>query len=138
MSAPKADPRVEPPCGVYIDACSFGFWHFLPDGTFQTLGKADARIVRTLLQDLLQPAAKSNANSSNSQSKLLTFRQAEPIVGLSRKTLYEWKRTGKLRREHGLRMVGPRSPRLEIEVFERAIANGELSGCSSKRIVAGY
>ena len=57
---------------------------------------------------------------------LVTLEEAARRVGLARKTLYEWKRTGKLRREHGLRMLGPRAPRLEWAVFKDCIDKGEL------------
>jgi hypothetical protein len=48
------------------------------------------------------------------------------LLELKAKTLYEWKRTGKLRREHGLRAVG-RNVRIEWPVFKAYVDSGELS-----------
>jgi len=118
----KSDPsiRLEPPCGVYVDVCEGKLWQPLPDGKFALLGKADLRVVGALLAPLVKAPAVLPAPD------LIGFAEAAQRSGLKRKTLYEWKRTGKLRREHGLRMLG-RSPRIEWSVFKACIDNGGLS-----------
>lgn len=104
-------------CGVVVDLCSCKLWEPLPDGQFRLLGDADRRAVVALVEPLLE---------SRSAADLLTLEQAARRAGLARKTFYEWKRKGKLRREHGLLMVG-RSPRLEWAIFKACIDRGELS-----------
>jgi hypothetical protein len=112
--------RVKPPCGVYLDACEGKLWQSLPDGKLALLGKADLRVVAALMAPLVK------ASSVAPTPDLISFAEAAQRAGLARKTLYEWKRTGKLRREHGLRMLG-RSPRIEWPVFKACIDNGGLS-----------
>ena len=112
--------QLEQPCGVFVDACEGKLWHPLPDGKFELLGKADLRVVA----DLFAPLLKSPTPLS--VPGLISFREAAQRAGLARKTLYEWKRTGKLRREHGLHMLG-RSPRIEWPVFKACVENGGLS-----------
>ena len=70
---------------------------------------------------LFAPLLRSPASAS--ASELISFGEAALRASLARKTLYEWKRTGKLRREHGLCMVA-RSPRIEWSVFKARIDNG--------------
>ena len=110
--------RVKPLCGVYVDVYEGKLWQPLPDGKFALLGKADLRVVGALLAPLVKAPALL--------PDLISFAEAAQRAGLARKTLYEWKRTGKLRREHGLRMLG-RSPRIEWPVFKACIDNGGLS-----------
>ena len=108
---------VAPSCGVYVDLCDFKLWRPLPDGRLEPLGQSDVRIVRKILADF--------ADSQPVIQSLIDFAEAARLIGVSRKTLYEKKRTGKLRREQGLRMVG-RLPRLDKQVFFEAVRKGEL------------
>jgi hypothetical protein len=107
-------------CGVFIDLCACRLWQPLPDGRMELLGDANPRVVAALLEPL-RPRLEARAAPD-----LLTFADAASRVGLKAKTLYEWKRTGKLRREHGLRAVG-RNVRIEWPVFKAYVDSGELS-----------
>jgi hypothetical protein len=78
------------------------------------------RVVAALLAPLVTAKALASA------ADLISFAEAAQRAGLARKTLYEWKRTGKLRREHGLRAAG-RSVRIEWGVFKASIDDGGLS-----------
>ena len=49
--------------------------------------------------------------------------------GLRPKTLYEWKRLGKLRAEHGLRLIG-RKVMLEWLIFKACLDRDEFARCS--------
>jgi hypothetical protein len=111
--------RPEPVCGVFVDACEGRLWQPLPDGKFELLGKADLRIVAALFEPFLK-------FSMPEPRGLISFAEAAQRAGIARKTLYEWKRTGKLRREHGLRMLG-KSPRIEWPAFKACYENGGLS-----------
>ncbi|MGH7778727.1 MAG: helix-turn-helix domain-containing protein [Candidatus Binataceae bacterium] len=57
---------------------------------------------------------------------LISFEEAAARLSMSRKTLYEWKRNGKLRREHGLRVVGS-AVRIDWSAFKACIEKGGLS-----------
>ena len=125
----KPPESFEPLCSVYIDACTGRLWMPLAEGGFKLLGKADPRAVYALLEPILQPllsAYPTPVGARSNASELLTFAAAAQRCGIARKTLYEWKRTGKLRREHGLVMLG-RSPHLEWGTFKASIDKGELS-----------
>jgi hypothetical protein len=71
------------------------------------LGKADLRLVAALFAPLLKSLASASA------SELISFGEAVLRASLARKTLYEWKRTGKLRRAHGRPLAAHRMVRLQ-------------------------
>jgi hypothetical protein len=111
----------QPACGIYVDLCAGKLWSPRPNGGFELFGDAHPRAIAALIEPLLPRVA-----SLPTASKLVTFAETARLACLSPKTLYEWKRTGKLRREHGLRVVG-RNVRIEWSVFKAAIDGGELS-----------
>jgi hypothetical protein len=113
--------HLEPSCGVFVDLCAGRLWRPLPDGNFEPLGDADKRLVVVLLERMVGSKAKART-----EPELLAFEQVETLTSIKRKTLYEWKRTGKLRREHGLRMIG-RLPRIDWSAFKSCIEKGGLS-----------
>jgi hypothetical protein len=103
---------IDPACGVYLDLCSCRLWEPTPDGKFKLLGNADPRAIFALLEPIIgtlpnaEEAPRNGNHDERSESLLVTFAEAARRCGLARKTLYEWKRMGKLRRQHGLRMLG--------------------------------
>jgi hypothetical protein len=100
-------------CPLLIEACAGRLLRPLRDDfEYELMGN---------IEDFQEEATRDGLDEH-----LIDFREAARRTGLARKTLYEWKRTGKLRREHGLRMVG-RSPRLEWAIFKACIDGGELS-----------
>lgn len=109
-----------PPCGVFLDLCGFGLWRPKPGGCFELLGEADHALVKAEVESRLGLHTTQSNSQSSQLDGLLTFAEAARRVGLARKTLYEWKRTGKLRREHGLRVLG-RFPRLDWRIFKDCI-----------------
>jgi hypothetical protein len=121
----------EQPCGVVLDLCGFGIWRVPRGSRLELLGEADSFLVKAEVESRLNLRTASSQSASMADgvdslsSQLATFEEAARRVGLSRKTLYEWKRTGKLRREHGLRMLG-RSPRLVWSIFKDCIEKGEF------------
>jgi hypothetical protein len=98
----------------------------MADGEFALLGKADSRA----LAALLGPFVKSP--TATSAPDLISFGEALQRSGLARKTLYEWKRTHKLGCEHGLRMVGPRSPLIHWPRSTRVLRKIGPSLCSMR------
>jgi hypothetical protein len=101
------------------------------DGKLELLGHADQRLITALLSPLLKSLRPS------STPDLLSLAEVAARTGFARKTLYEWKRTGKLRREHGLRTVNG-TPRIDWQLFKASLDKGELSWCSSNRITVGW
>jgi len=93
-----------------LDICNQRFLR-VPRGRLELIGKVDELVGTSAVTD---------------DDPWLTFEEAAGRIGLARKTLYEWKRTGRLRREHGLRMVG-RSPRIDWHVFKPYIEQGGIS-----------
>jgi hypothetical protein len=125
----------EPPnpnCGVFVDLCTWRLWEPLSDGKFKFLGNAEPDAILALLRPIIGPlfngaqAPRNRKRTLSNAGELVTFAEAAQRCGFARKTLYEWKRTGKLRREHGLRMLG-RSPRLHWVRFQGCVERGELS-----------
>jgi hypothetical protein len=112
--------RLELPCRVFVDLCEGKLW--LPDSTARLtpLGDAHPHILAEILRSIATYPAASE------RTELLSFRDAAVRAGIAHKTLYEWKRKGKLRHEHGLRMLG-RSPRIEWNLFKAALDSGGLS-----------
>lgn len=61
--------------------------------------------------------------------ELISIAQAAALCGLKAKTLYEWKRLGRLRAEHGVRIVGSRVM-IQRAIFRECLNRGEFARCS--------
>ncbi len=114
----------EPDCGVFIDLCTGRLWRPLRDSMFEPLGSADTRAVAAMLEPMLRTLRDARA-ALPSARQLLTFAEAANRIGLAPKTLYEWKRIGKLRHEDGLRRVNG-ALRIDWTVLSKCIEKGGL------------
>ena len=59
---------------------------------------------------------------------LLSVHEVARRCSLAEKTIYNWIETGKLRHEHGLRMIGKKTRRIDWMVFKACIDQDAFAG----------